>query len=691
MGDRRMLGLAWSLVLVAAAPPLRALPIEARGGLPVVLQVPYVAQSELLCGGAALAMVERWWGRRGVQAEEFASLMSPARGGILTTDLVGAARSRGWRTAEVVGTATVVQHALQDSVPVLALIAVGPERYHYVVIVGWDADQVTYHDPAVRPFVRLATAAFLARWDGADRWAMLLRPAPPDEAPTWLTDLPSGAPIDSLPCRPWLDAAIDAAAVNRFEEAATLLETATTACPAEPLVLRELAGLRFREGRHAESTVLAATYVARVPGDLLGWQLLASGRYRAGDASGALAAWNRIGRPTTDLVRIDGSEQVRYRTLLDAVDVEPGTMLTPRRLALAQRRVADIPALALARVSYVAVAGGAVELRAAVVERPVFDPLPQQLVAGAVRAVTRREVGLSTASPLGAGERWTALWRWEVANPRRALRVEMPAHLVLPGILSLEGSWEQYRFDTGLLAPSVPVATRRTTTLGYRSWVSGSVETLTGVRLERWASEGDLLALSIGGALHGSNDRLLLTAQGERAVALSEAPGYGRVRVGAAWWSMPDGAGVTWSARVGTDWISGGAPRGLWPIAGGDLARAIPLRAHPLIVDHRLPAARTGQTIVHGGVAGDHHLATIGPVTLAAGLFLDGADVIATEEDVMRHRRYLDGGAGVRVGMASAPGMQLRIDLARGLLTDHRWGLTVGLAQPWPHRPRPLH
>ena len=37
-----------------------------------VPDVPFVAQSEALCGGAALAMVLRYWGTTGVQAEDFA-------------------------------------------------------------------------------------------------------------------------------------------------------------------------------------------------------------------------------------------------------------------------------------------------------------------------------------------------------------------------------------------------------------------------------------------------------------------------------------------------------------------------------------------------------------------------------------------------------------------------------------------
>jgi len=40
-----------------------------------VLDVPFIAQSESLCGGAAAAMVLRYWGERGLTAESFASLV----------------------------------------------------------------------------------------------------------------------------------------------------------------------------------------------------------------------------------------------------------------------------------------------------------------------------------------------------------------------------------------------------------------------------------------------------------------------------------------------------------------------------------------------------------------------------------------------------------------------------------------
>ncbi len=230
---------------------------------PLVLQVPYVSQSELLCGGAAIAMIERWWGRRGVYAEEFQHLVRPADGGILTTDMIAVMRSRGWDAQAQRSTAAAVQQSITDSMPVIALIKVSANRYHYVVIIGWSAAEVTYHDPAVAPAVTVRLAEFLRRWAGANEWAMIVRPAAVAAA-----DLTAPAPsapstqavtasIDSLPCRPWLDQAADAAAANRLDQAEQLLAGAALACPSEPLVLRELAGVRFRQGRRPEAVVLA--------------------------------------------------------------------------------------------------------------------------------------------------------------------------------------------------------------------------------------------------------------------------------------------------------------------------------------------------------------------------------------------------------------------------------------------------
>lgn len=63
---------------VAADPQSRIAAGEPRAADARLLDVPYVAQSEALCGGAAAAMVLRYWGAAGVYAEDFAPLATRA-------------------------------------------------------------------------------------------------------------------------------------------------------------------------------------------------------------------------------------------------------------------------------------------------------------------------------------------------------------------------------------------------------------------------------------------------------------------------------------------------------------------------------------------------------------------------------------------------------------------------------------
>src|SRR6267142_130590 len=64
----------------------RGAPDSARSQTPRepvrLLDVPYVPQSEALCGGAALAMVLRYWGEPRVRAEDFGRLIAPGEQGI---------------------------------------------------------------------------------------------------------------------------------------------------------------------------------------------------------------------------------------------------------------------------------------------------------------------------------------------------------------------------------------------------------------------------------------------------------------------------------------------------------------------------------------------------------------------------------------------------------------------------------
>src|SRR5438270_9282685 len=92
---RRGCRLAMAAALVAAAAVCTA--------ADVTIDVPFVPQGEDLCGGAAAAMVLRYWGARGVYAEAFSPLVDRSAGGIRTASLVSDLRGRGWTAVDSSG------------------------------------------------------------------------------------------------------------------------------------------------------------------------------------------------------------------------------------------------------------------------------------------------------------------------------------------------------------------------------------------------------------------------------------------------------------------------------------------------------------------------------------------------------------------------------------------------------------
>lgn len=69
--------------------------------------------------------------------------------------------------------------------------------------------------------------------------------------------------------------------------------------------------------------------------------------------------------------------------------------------------------------------------------------------------------------------------------------------------------------------------------------------------------------------------------------------------------------------------------------------------------------------------------------TVAAGIFVDAAQVREPGDGSGQDHFYLDAGGGLRFGLLDGSLGVLRIDLATGL-NDHSTALTVGLQQEWP-------
>ena len=160
-----------------------------------ILDVPFISQSEALCGGAAAAMILRYWGERGLDAESFAHLVDRSAGGIRTTRLIDDLRQRGWSATAVDGRPELIDAELARGRPVLTLIEDRPGTFHYVVIVAATHQAIVFHDPARAPLRVMERERFERRWSPAGRWMAVVVPAAPARTsePPPLAEVPDGA------------------------------------------------------------------------------------------------------------------------------------------------------------------------------------------------------------------------------------------------------------------------------------------------------------------------------------------------------------------------------------------------------------------------------------------------------------------------------------------------------------------
>ncbi len=142
----------------------------------VRLSVPYVKQTRALCGGAAAAMMLRFWGDREATAQQFASLVDRGAGGISNAVLTSAIEQRGWNAVQFHGSIESVEDRLRDGQPVIVLTHERGERYHYVVVVGFTNEHVVLHDPARGPSRMMKIDVFSRAWTAAGSWALLVLP-----------------------------------------------------------------------------------------------------------------------------------------------------------------------------------------------------------------------------------------------------------------------------------------------------------------------------------------------------------------------------------------------------------------------------------------------------------------------------------------------------------------------------------
>jgi hypothetical protein len=665
-----------AVVLLTAAMPVSSAPGQATSPELHLLDVPYLPQSEALCGGAAIAMLMRYWGRTNVYAETFANLVDPAASGIHAADLVAALRSRGFDAQSIHGDLDQVRARLAARQPVVVLIEDRPSRFHYVVIVGWSAGRVIVHDPARAPFRILDEKTFLTAWAASDMWTLAATPVPTDggvvadrevRAPG---DVPARSSTDEA-CGDLMNEGIRLAGADDTTSARRLFELAAARCPGAGGPWREMAGLHALAAEWSAAAADARRALSRDATDALAARILATALFLEDDVDGALDAWNRVGEPIIDLINVTGLERTRYAVAAHVMRLETQTMLPRSDLIAARRRFAELPAAQVTRLTMRPGENGRAQVDASIIERPLVPISPIALTAVGLRALTDREAMITIASPSGGGETWTGTWRWWERRPKVALSFDSVAPFGGLWGVNLFGERQTYESHG-----TVSEESRVRGEFHVSDWTARGLRWEATAGIDRFADPANTerRALSLGGAVQGrlASDRAVFEMRAATWVGQLRT---WTVAFRSEWRSKTRHEGSVWLARAQENFVGMDAPLALWPGAGTGQGREGLLRAHPLIDNGIIGDATFGRHVIDGGVEGRQWMQPARKaVRVAPAVFVDVARAYDAL-DPQNERWHTDVGAGLRLAI---PGSGvLRIDVAHGL-ADGRTALSMG-------------
>ena len=614
-----------------------------------ILDVPFISQSEALCGGAAAAMVLRYWGERGLDAESFAHLVDRSAGGIRTNRLVADLRERGWNALAVDGRDDLVDAELARGRPVVTLIEDRPGTFHYVVVVASTPQAIVFHDPARAPFQVMERDRFAQRWSPANRWMAVIVPGEPSRAaePPPRADTANGSSCASL-----ISAGVQRAQAGELEAAERNL-TAALSCGGSA-ALRELAGVRLLQRRWPEVTELASATLAVDPADSYAWQLLATSRFVQNDPTGALEAWNRIEQPRVDLLAVGGLTHTRQRVVERLLAVPSQALLTPGLFDLSSRRLKELPSAMGTRLEFVPRSGVA-ELRAHVVERPLVPADPWSYAAMGLVALARNEVSLSTGALTGGGERISAGWRFWPGRPRVNFEVMAPAPW--GGLWGADVFGEEQPFSDD----TFPLARRAGAGLTMSNWITPWARLSSRVAVDAWEDHGSYAVASAGVRFASERDRLIVNVDGSSWLGKERFGSIGaslRVR------SSDQNQGRVFIARGGGALTTVATPPDLWFAGDTGTVRPSLLRAHPIVDDGMLQSDRLGRRIAYLSGEARQWWTLRSVIHVGAAVFADGARL--DRQAAAEMRGDVDLGGGLRIGLPGLEGV-FRIDIGKGL------------------------
>ena len=170
--------------------------------------------------------------------------------------------------------------------------------------------------------------------------------------------------------------------------------------------------------------------------------------------SRALRAWNQIGKPRVNRVRIEGLHHTRYQTVGEVMAIQPNMLLTAELFDRARRRLGELPDHATTRLAVKPEADGFATVDVVVVEIAAVPHGSVEWAGAVVRTIANREIDVSVPGLTGQGEVWSAGWRWWHNRPGVGVGFAAPRPHGLPGVWRFDGAWQSDTY-AGALASRI--------------------------------------------------------------------------------------------------------------------------------------------------------------------------------------------------------------------------------------------
>jgi hypothetical protein len=242
-------------------------------------------------------------------------------------------------------------------------------------------------------------------------------------------------------------------------------------------------------------------------------------------------------------------------------------------------------------------------------------------------------------------------------------------------VLRLDGSWESELYASGE-GEGASRQTRAHTGLTWTNWLQPALRLSVSAALDAW--NGAQRSVSLGGAVERFvvSDSVSVSA-GATLWKPFTASGTFQSMEARLGWRRDLGSNGSFGGVTGFQTVGGSAPLMLWPGAGEGYARAVLLRAHPLLEGGAIAGAMLGRQLAHGSAEATRWFGFSFPARVGIAGFVDAARASSLADGSPGVRMEVDAGIGLRVKLPAQSGT-LRVDLARGL-RDGAQALTIGV------------